>query len=81
MTFRYPWEEIYNAAIVETDQSKLQKLVQASKSAIDHRLQELQQDHGGTPEERRAISDALVALNVLRRELEKRSDEGRTRTA
>jgi hypothetical protein len=28
-------------------------------------------DHGGTPEERQAISDALAGLNVLRRELEK----------
>jgi hypothetical protein len=28
-------------------------------------------DHGGKPEERQAISDALAALNLIRRELEK----------
>jgi hypothetical protein len=32
-------------------------------------------DHGGTPEERQAIIDALAGLNVLRRELEGRSQE------
>jgi hypothetical protein len=28
-------------------------------------------DHGGTPEERLAITDALAGLNVLPRELER----------
>jgi hypothetical protein len=32
----------------------------------------MQMDHGGTLEERLAITDALGGLNVLRRELEKR---------
>jgi hypothetical protein len=35
----------------------------------------LQSDHGGTTEERQAITDALGGLNVLRRELQMRSHD------
>ena len=69
----YPWQELYQAAILETDDAKLLKLLPPAKAAIDARLQELQTHHGGTPEERLAISDALVGLNVLRRDLQERS--------
>jgi len=68
----YPWQELYEAAIVETKFEKLFPLVREAKAAIDARLHELQMDHGGTPEERLAISDALAGLNVLRREIETR---------
>jgi hypothetical protein len=67
----YVWRELYEAAMFETDRTKLRQRVQAAKFSIDDRLQELLKDHGGTPEERQAISDALVGLNVIRRELEK----------
>jgi hypothetical protein len=66
----YVWHDLYRAAVLETDRVRLQQALHAAKSAIDDRLQELQTDHGGTPEERQAISDALAALNVIRRELE-----------
>jgi Trp operon repressor len=69
----YGWSELYEVAIFETDDGKLQQYIQASKRAIDTRLHEMQLDHGGTPEERQAITDALKVLNVLRRELETRS--------
>ena len=61
------WQELYEAAILETDLGKMQPRVYAAKAAIDARLHELQLDHGGTPEERQAISDALAGLNVLRK--------------
>ena len=67
------WTELYQAAILETDDGKLQERLHAAKAAIDTRLHELQQDSGGTPEERRAISDALSNLIAIRRELEMRS--------
>ena len=70
MDARYVWHDLYRAAVLETDRVRLQQALHAAKSAIDDRLQELQADHGGTPEERQAISDALTALNVVRRELE-----------
>lgn len=66
----YVWEELYKASLLETDRAKLRERVHAAKAAIDDRLQELQLDHGGSPEERIAISDALAALNVLRREFQ-----------
>jgi hypothetical protein len=69
------WEEEYKAAIVETDDGKLPNRVQAAQAAIDNRLHELQLDHGGTPEERQAIRDALAGLIILRRELDRRSSE------
>ena len=68
------WEERYSAAVLETDDEKLPKRIQAAKASIDARVHELQCDHGGTPAERHAICDALAKLNVLRRELESRSE-------
>jgi len=66
------WEESYEAAILETDDKKLQNRIQAAR-LIDNRLHELQFDHGGAPEERQAITDAPGGLSVLRRELQMRS--------
>ena len=71
----YVWVESYNAAVIETDDKKLPERIHVAKNAIDTRLHELQMDHGGTPEERLAITDALGGLNVLRRELERRNQE------
>ena len=69
MNAHYVWEEVYKAAVLELDREKLPERVHAAKAAIDVRLHELQLDHGGTPEERQALSDALATLNVIRREL------------
>ena len=69
MNSHYVWAVPFQAALVETDNAKLQDhRISAAKAAMDARLHELQKDHGGTPEERHAISDALAALNVIRRE-------------
>ena len=65
-----PWQELYQAAIVETNLTEMQPRLQAAKAAIDSR--QLQLDHGGTPEERQAITDALNGLRVLGREIETR---------
>lgn len=78
MRAEYVWEEVYKAAMVEIDDGKLPHRIQAAKAAIDNRLHDLQMDHGGTPEERQAISDALAGLIILRRELERRSSEERS---
>jgi hypothetical protein len=67
----YVWHDLYKSAMLETDRGKLQQRIHAAKAAIDDRLQELLMDHGGTPEERQAISDALAGLNVIGRELER----------
>ena len=74
----YVWEKSYKTAILETDDKKLPDCLQAAKTAIDKRLQEIQMNEGGTlqggtPEELQAINDALAGLNVVRGELETRS--------
>jgi hypothetical protein len=69
MRAAYPWTDLYRAAIVGTDYALLPTCLLAAKAAIDDRLHELQSEHGGTPDERRAITDALNGLNLLRREL------------
>jgi hypothetical protein len=71
MDTSYVGHDLYKAAILETDRRRLQQRLHAVNATIDDRLQELQMDHGGTPEERQAISDALAALNVVRGESEK----------
>jgi hypothetical protein len=71
----FVWDESYKAAVLETDDKKMVERIQGAKGAIEARLHELQMDHGGTPEERQAITDALGGLQVLRRELERRNQE------
>jgi hypothetical protein len=63
------WTSLYRAAILETDCSKIEDRIQAADSAISTRLHEFSLNHGGTPEENQAISDAVSGLTVLRREV------------
>ena len=63
------WEKIYQAAILETDWSKIEDHIQKADSAISARLHEFSVNHGGTPEENQRIQDALNGLRVLRREV------------
>jgi IS5 family transposase len=73
MQAEYVWEELYQAAVIGTDYKELPERIRAAKAATDERLHDLQADHGGTHEERHAISDSLAGLNGLRHELERRS--------
>jgi hypothetical protein len=63
------WEKLYQAAILETDWSKIEERIQAVDSAISARLQEFSTNHGGTLEEKHRIEDALSGLRALRREV------------
>jgi hypothetical protein len=74
---KYPWTDSYQTAIRETNEEQLPTRLFVAKATIDKRLHELQSDHGGTPDERQAIIDALSGLNVLRRELGTRSRDKR----
>jgi hypothetical protein len=65
----YGWQRRYEAAILETDRSRLPALIEVAQSAIDARIEELQSDHLGTREEMDALADALAGLRVLRKEL------------
>jgi hypothetical protein len=65
----YGWQRFYEAAILETNRSRLPALIQAAQAAIDARLEQLQSDHNGSADEKLAISDALSGLSVLRKEI------------
>jgi len=64
----YTWYESYRAAVLETDWTKMQERLQVADHEIHERQRVLSLDHGGTPEERQAIADALNGLKVLRKE-------------
>jgi hypothetical protein len=63
------WYESYRAAVLETDWTKIQKRMRAAESEIRKRRNTLLMDHGGTPEERQALADALNSMKGLRREV------------
>ena len=69
-TRELPWQELYRAAVLETNREKTPEQIQETRAAIDVRLREFQLDHGGTPEEQLAIQDALRGLKVLEREIQ-----------
>jgi hypothetical protein len=71
------WQEAYKAAMLELDPTKLRERILFAQCAISKRMDELLQDHLGTPEERQAISDALHGLNVLEREIQGKDCEQR----
>jgi hypothetical protein len=57
------WQELYNAAIVEFDLTKLPERVEAACQAIhQHRVQK---GHTLTAEERKELDDALRLLFTL----------------
>ena len=47
----YSWQESYQAALLETDWTRMQERVQIAESEIHQRRLVLSQDHGGTDEE------------------------------
>src|SRR6266436_9445640 len=61
----YSWQESYQAALLETDWTKMQDRIQTAESEIHKRRLVLSQDHGGTPEEREALVNAMSGLRAL----------------
>lgn len=68
MSARYKWQEVYKAALLETEWSKMEERIRTTETAIEDRKQELGQNGGGNPEENDAIAGAIRSLNVLRTE-------------
>ena len=64
----YTWKKSYQAALLETDWTKMHECVQRAESEIHQRRLMLSQDHNGTQEEREAVVSALNGLRVLRME-------------
>jgi hypothetical protein len=64
----YKWHELYKAALLETDWSKMEERIRAAESAIQNRKRECGLDLGGT-QETQALADAMNGLSVLRSEV------------
>jgi uncharacterized protein YecA (UPF0149 family) len=65
----YKWHEVYKAALLETDWSKMEERIQKAEASLHERKREFALNHGGTEEENQAIDDALRGLGVLRTEV------------
>lgn len=65
----YKWQELYQAALLETDWSKIEERIQRAEADLRERKREFAMNHGGTPEENQAIEDAGRGLGVLRTEV------------
>jgi hypothetical protein len=68
ISLKYDWERAYVDAILETDDSRLPALIASAQSTILARVDQLNMDHGGTPEERTYLATALAGLHTLKRE-------------
>ncbi len=61
------WEELYKAAILETDDDALPRRVKAAHESLAKRLSDIT-EKADASEERNAIYDAVIALEALIRE-------------
>jgi len=66
---KYGWQELYATALLETDWTKIDEKIEGAENEIRARLHEFSMNHGGTPEENRAIVDALRGLGILRKDV------------
>jgi hypothetical protein len=65
----YVWYESYKAVVLETDWTKMHDRIQSGECKIRDRQREFSEDHGGTPQERHAISRALTGMRTLQTEV------------
>jgi hypothetical protein len=63
---KHAWHQSYQAAVLETDWTKMEERIQKAESDIHQRRLALSQDHGGTNEERATLVNAMSGLRVLR---------------
>lgn len=63
------WRELYKAAILELDPSKLSQRIAEAETALIQRQRELFQETGGNIEEEQALDDGMYFLHVLSRML------------
>ncbi|MGC2154245.1 MAG: hypothetical protein WA618_19555, partial [Terriglobales bacterium] len=75
----YEWQRLYEAAILETDRSRLPRLITEAQAAIDARIEALRSHSDGEidgetyriAEEKQAIADALSGIRILKKEVKK----------
>ena len=62
----HDWENLYRAAILEIDRSKLQQRIEQAEAAILERSQSLSKSPGNNRREQEVITRALHILSLLR---------------
>jgi hypothetical protein len=62
------WLELYESAVVETDNAVLERRIAEAEKAISSRLAEIGSGSENTAQEQRTIHAAAKALEILRRE-------------
>jgi len=60
------WRQLYKAALVEIDKSKLAQRIAEAEKAVVLRARELFQAAGDNGEETEALEDVMYALHTLR---------------
>jgi hypothetical protein len=60
-----PWQQLYQAALVEVRPEQLGQRIAAAEEAMEQRLEELRPSDPGSSAERQTIADALRGLRVL----------------
>ena len=63
---KYEWEHDHVGAILEEDNEKLTQRIDAAVAKLLARINELNSDHGGSPEELEALATAMGGLHKLR---------------
>jgi hypothetical protein len=59
------WVELYRAALIENDRTKLRDRIESAQKLLRARTTELKENGNGSADERRAIDDALRAWRSL----------------
>jgi hypothetical protein len=62
-----PWEELYAAAVLETDPSKIGDRINTAQDALRDRWQTLHQMPLARKHERKRVEDAIRTLNLIRK--------------
>lgn len=60
------WEELYTAAVLEPDPSKVSDRIDQAQTALRERLHQLRQLPLAHDRERRRLEDAIRTLNMIR---------------
>ena len=61
-----PWEELYAAAVLETDPNKISERIALAQNALRDRWQNLQKVPLARDRERQQLEDAIRTLNLIR---------------
>jgi hypothetical protein len=65
----FAWQRFYEAALLETDRSRLSERIAAAETALDIRIVEIKSARFCSPAEQQALDEALSGLRLLTNEV------------